>query len=103
MIRRIWIHGSILSGHRAHAPALAENATNRESEPWNCPGPPDRGGTDRSASPDDGELTLGVPIYFEGCFEGDSHSRSSYVAFRLGDTPCVLTLLLAAGSRRAAA
>lgn len=54
-------------------------------------------------SAEDGELTLGLPIYFEGCFEGDSHSRSSYVAFRLGDTPCVLTLLLAAGSRRAAA
>lgn len=54
-------------------------------------------------SGEDAELTLGLPIYFEGFFEGDSHSRSCYVPCRLGETTGVLTLLLAAGSSRAAA
>lgn len=54
-------------------------------------------------SSEDAELALGLPIYFEGFFEGDSHSRSAYVPCRLGETMGVLTLLLAAGSSRAAA
>lgn len=54
-------------------------------------------------SSEDADLTLGLPIYFEGFFEGDSHSRSTYVPCRVGETTGVITLLLAAGSTRAAA
>lgn len=47
-------------------------------------------------STEDAELTLGLPIYFEGFFEGDSHSRSMVVPCRLGETSGMLTLLVAA-------
>jgi CheY-specific phosphatase CheX len=51
----------------------------------------------------DAGLTLGLPIYFEGSFEGDSHSRSMCMPCRVGDTTGVITLLVAAGSTRVAA
>lgn len=54
-------------------------------------------------APVDSELGLGLPLFVEGVYEGDSRSEGRYLACQLGDVPCVLTILLAASERCAAA
>jgi len=45
-------------------------------------------------SDEDSALTLGLPLFIDGLVEGDRRSRARHFACLVGDTRCVLTLLI---------
>jgi hypothetical protein len=51
---------------------------------------------------EDSSLTLGLPLFIDGVVEGDRRSRARHIVCNLGETRCLLTLLVGWEQRRAA-
>ncbi|MBC8069839.1 MAG: chemotaxis protein CheX [Deltaproteobacteria bacterium] len=51
---------------------------------------------------EDPALTLGLPLFIDGIVEGDRRSRALHIVCNLGDTRCLLTLLVGWEQRAAA-
>lgn len=54
-------------------------------------------------SNEDPALTLGLPLFIDGMYESDSRSLTANVVCDVGETRCVLTVLVGAQQRRQAA